>query len=61
LRQIERDRLRGLRVVEVLEHMNTPLARALLEELARGPAGTGQAREAKETLARLARKPPRGN
>jgi WD40 repeat protein len=61
LRQIERYRLRRLRAVEVLEHMNTPAARALLEDLVRDQPTTEHGREAKETLGRLARKPVRAS
>jgi RNA polymerase sigma factor (sigma-70 family) len=51
------NRLRMLRAVEVLEHIDTPEARQLLEKLAGGAAGAAQTREAKAALERLHRRP----
>jgi RNA polymerase sigma factor (sigma-70 family) len=45
-------RLQALRGVEVLEHIGTPDARALLKTLANGAPGARLTREAKEALAR---------
>jgi hypothetical protein len=49
------DELRAMRGTEALEHMNTPDARRLLAELARGPADSVFARLAKASLERLER------
>jgi WD40 repeat protein len=48
------DRLRGFRAVQVLEQIDTPAARQLLQTLTRGAAGALLTREAQESLARLA-------
>jgi hypothetical protein len=45
-----------LRAVEVLEANATPEARAVLAELAAGPAADALTREAKASLQRLARR-----
>jgi tricorn protease-like protein len=49
------DELRATRGTEALEQMNTPEARRLLAELARGPADSVFARQAKASLERLRR------
>jgi hypothetical protein len=51
------DRLRVLRVVEVLEHIGTSEARQVLEGLAKGVPEARLTREAKASLERLARRP----
>jgi hypothetical protein len=48
-------RLARWRVLELLERTSTAEARQLLRELAEGSPDNGLAREAKATLARLAR------
>ena len=48
---------RMLRAVEVLEHIATPEARAVLESLAKGAPEALLTREAKAALDRLARRP----
>jgi WD40 repeat protein len=50
-------RLRMLRALEALEHMDTPAARRALEELAKGAAGDAFTNKAKEALKRLAKLP----
>lgn len=50
------DRLRGLRAVEILEQIDTPAARQLLQTLARGAAGALLTREAQASLTRLERR-----
>ena len=50
------DRLRGWRAVEILEQIDTPRARQLLQTLSRGAAGAVLTREAEASLARLERK-----
>jgi WD40 repeat protein len=52
------EQVRGLRVVEVLEHVATPEARQLLQELARGTPEARLTREARAALGRLAKRPP---
>jgi RNA polymerase sigma factor (sigma-70 family) len=47
------ERLREIRVVEVLERVGIPRARALLEKLSRGTPAARLTREAKESLERL--------
>ncbi len=47
------DRLRAWRAVEVLEQIDTPQARQLLQTLSRGAAGALLTREAEASLARL--------
>jgi RNA polymerase sigma factor (sigma-70 family) len=49
--------LGGVRAVETLEHINTPEARAVLQDLARGAAEARLTREAKAALERQARRP----
>jgi WD40 repeat protein len=49
------ERLRSVRAVEVLEHVGTPEARAVLQELARGAAEALRTREAKAARERLDR------
>ncbi len=49
--------LRSWRAIEVLEHIATPQARKLLEELARGVPAPGVSEEAQAALQRLARLP----
>jgi WD40 repeat protein len=49
------DVLRATRGAETLEHINTPAARRLLAELARGPADSVFTRQAKASLDRLRR------
>jgi RNA polymerase sigma factor (sigma-70 family) len=56
LDSLERARVRTRRAVEVLELMNTPAARRLLETLAGGAADAWLTREARESLDRLARR-----
>jgi WD40 repeat protein len=51
------EELRRLRALEVLEQINTPAARRLLEEAARGGGADRVGREAKASLARLAHHP----
>ncbi|MHB8736877.1 MAG: hypothetical protein ACYC6M_16360, partial [Terriglobales bacterium] len=50
--------LRGLRALEVLEHIGTADARQVLESLAKGAAETRLTREAKASLERLAKRHP---
>jgi hypothetical protein len=50
------ERLRQVRAVEALERLATPGARDLLAELADGDAGARLTREAKDALARLAKR-----
>jgi hypothetical protein len=45
----------GLRVLEALEHSNSPLARQALTEVAADKPESGLSREAKAALQRLAR------
>jgi hypothetical protein len=47
------ERLRAMRAVEVLEHIDTPEARRLLEQLARGAPAALLTKEAKASLGRL--------
>jgi WD40 repeat protein len=53
------DRLRETRVVQALEWMTTPEARAHLAEIAKGEPGSWLTEEANQALARLARRPPK--
>jgi hypothetical protein len=55
------DQLRDLRAVEVLEHIATPEARGLLEELAKAAPEARLTQEAKASLERLAKKPAEMN
>jgi WD40 repeat protein len=48
--------MRSLRAVAVLEDIGTPAVRQLLEEVAKGAAGSRVTREANESLQRLARR-----
>jgi HEAT repeat protein len=48
------DHLRTARAIEVLEHIGTAEARAVLVELAKGAPGVWQTEDAKEALGRLA-------
>jgi hypothetical protein len=50
--------LRRLRAVAVLEHIGTPEARQVLENLAGGEPEARLTREAKASVARLSRRPP---
>jgi hypothetical protein len=47
--------IQSLRALEVLEHLDTPEAKALVETLARGVGDAELTREAKRTLARMKR------
>jgi hypothetical protein len=49
--------LRGLRAVELLEHIGTPEAQQLLEKAAAGLDEARLTREAKASLDRLAKRP----
>lgn len=51
------ERLRMLRAVEALEHMDTPVARRVLEEYAKGEPAANITNEAKAALERLTRQP----
>ena len=51
------EQLRPLRAVEALEQMGASAAREVLEALARGAPEAQITREAKATLARLAKRP----
>jgi hypothetical protein len=51
------DQLRSWRAVEVLEHLGTPEARQVLEELAQGAPGARPTEDARTALQRLARPP----
>jgi RNA polymerase sigma factor (sigma-70 family) len=53
--------LRGVRALEVLEHIGSPAARTLVEALAAGLPEAGLTREAKATRQRLARRPAAGS
>jgi hypothetical protein len=55
LATVSGERLRGLRAVEVLEHIGTPAARQLLRKLATGLPEARVTQEAKASLGRLAR------
>jgi WD40 repeat protein len=55
-RQVGIDPARA-RALEVLERLGTAEAKALLEEVAKGPAGAWQTQDAKRALDRLARQP----
>jgi hypothetical protein len=50
------ERLQALRALEVLEHLDTPESRQLLEKLAAGPADAYLTKEAKAITRRLASK-----
>lgn len=50
------ERARTLRALEVLEHVNTPESRQVLQRLAKGPAGAWLTREAKAALERSAKR-----
>lgn len=52
---LTRERLRLLRTLELLEHIGTPEARRLVEEVAQGPGDARLTREAKASLDRLSR------
>ena len=49
--------LRVLRAIEVLEHIGTPEAQAVLQSLARGTSQARLTQEAKAALERLAKRP----
>jgi WD40 repeat protein len=51
------EELRGVRAIQVLEHIATPEARQLLKKLATGASDARLTREAKAALARLAQNP----
>ncbi len=51
------DQLRGIRAIEVLEHIGTPEARQVLETLAKGAPEARLTQEAKASLQRLAKGP----
>lgn len=53
------DQLRAIRVVEILEHIGSAEARALLATLAHGASEALLTREAKQAVGRLHRLPPR--
>jgi WD40 repeat protein len=52
-----RERLRGIRAVECLEHIGTPEARQFLEDLARGAPEARLTQEARASLRRMAGRP----
>jgi hypothetical protein len=54
-----RDRVRALRVVEVLEYLNTPMCRDVLKGLAAGAPGARQTLDARSALARLESSDPK--
>jgi WD40 repeat protein len=56
-RRLSPDLLRAVRAVEVLEHLNTPESREVLETLAEGIAEARLTQEAKAALGRLVRRP----
>jgi hypothetical protein len=51
------EQLRDLRALQVLEYVDTPEARQVLETLAKGAPGARLTREAKASLERLAKRP----
>jgi HEAT repeat protein len=53
IEQTTLDSLRGVRAVEVLEHIGNPDARKVLESLATGAEGARLTKEAKASLGRL--------
>ena len=55
------DLVREARAVEVLEMLNTPVAKELLEKLAKGAADASLTRECQAALDRLAKKAPAGH
>jgi RNA polymerase sigma factor (sigma-70 family) len=55
---VDPEMLRGLRAVEVLEHLATQEARHLLQVLGKGAGEARVTREARASLERLARRPP---
>ncbi len=59
LAAIKSDELRSVRAIEVLESINSPAARQLLETLSKGRADAWQTREAKTSLKRLEQRAPK--
>ena len=61
LEDVERQKkvkpIQELRALEVLEHIGTAEAQALLEEIAKGVPEARLAQEAKESLVRLKKRP----
>lgn len=57
---IPREELRGLRAIDVLEHIGTPEARAVLDTMGKGASSSGQTQEARAALRRLERKSREG-
>ena len=57
LPRLSGESLRDLRAIEVLERLDTPEARALLEELAKGDPDARLTHDAKASLERLRRRP----
>jgi len=49
----EREKIRNVRAIEVLEEIGTPQAKSVLETLAKGAAAARETEEAKASLERL--------
>ena len=54
---VDAEALRGLRAVEVLEHLGTPEARQFLHVLGKGAGESRVTRESRASLERLAKRP----